>query len=94
MLYNWLKGDLKLVGLRPLSRHYLSLYKPELIEKRMKYKPGLIPPFYSDMPKTLNEIMESEEKYLYLYEKNPVQTDIKYFFRCIYNIIFKGARSS
>ncbi len=94
MLYNWLKGDLKLVGLRPLSKQYLSLYKTKLVERRLKYKPGLVPPFYSDLPKTLDEIMESEEKYLDSYEKNPFKTDVKYFLKCFNNIVFKGARSS
>ena len=94
MLYNWLKGDLKLVGFRPLSIHYLNLYKEELRQKRLKFKPGLIPPFYADMPRTFNEIMKSEEKYLFLYEKNRVLTDIIYFIKCTYNILFKRVRSS
>jgi lipopolysaccharide/colanic/teichoic acid biosynthesis glycosyltransferase len=93
MLYNWLRGDLKLVGPRPLSQHYFNLYSLELKQKRLKYKPGLIPPFYADNPKTLNEIMESEVRYLTLYEKNHIKTDIKYFIKCVGNILFKGARS-
>jgi hypothetical protein len=51
MLYNWMKGDLQLVALRPLSRHYLNLYDKNLQELRKKVKPGLVPPFYADMPK-------------------------------------------
>lgn len=93
MIINLLKGDLKIVGVRPLSKHYLSLYTPELIEKRLKVKPGLIPPFYADMPKTLDEIMASELKYLNAYEKSPFTTDVKYFIKIFYNIIFKKARS-
>ena len=93
MLYNWIKGDLKLFGIRPLSQHYFDLYNTELKEKRLKYKPGLIPPFYVDNPKTLNDIMKSEEKYLDSYDKRPKATDIRYFFLCLHNILFKGARS-
>jgi lipopolysaccharide/colanic/teichoic acid biosynthesis glycosyltransferase len=93
MLYNWLKRDLKLVGVRPLSSHYLNLYSKELIDKRLKYKPGLVPPFYYDMPKTLTEIMASEIKYLDEYEKRPILTDIKYFSMAFYNIVVKRARS-
>ncbi|MFP4089792.1 MAG: sugar transferase [Cyclobacteriaceae bacterium] len=93
MLINLLKGDLKLVGVRPLSSHYLSLYHEELQEKRSRVKPGLIPPFYADLPKTLDEIMASEMKYLEAYEKNPIKTDIKYFFKALNNIIIKKARS-
>jgi lipopolysaccharide/colanic/teichoic acid biosynthesis glycosyltransferase len=94
MLINLFKGDLKLVGVRPLSSHYLSLYKPELREKKIKHKPGLLPPFYADLPKTLNEIMESEERYLLAYEKSPLKTDVIYFFKVFNNIVFKRARSS
>jgi lipopolysaccharide/colanic/teichoic acid biosynthesis glycosyltransferase len=94
MLYNLLKGDLKMVGVRPLSQHYLSLYTSELQEKRKLKKPGLIPPFYADMPKTLEEIMASEMRYLDAHEKHPVSTDLKYFFKALYNIIFRRARSN
>ena len=93
MLINLVRGDLKLVGVRPLSSHYLSLYTPELQEKRSKTRPGLIPPFYVDMPKTLEQIMQSEMSYLHEYEKKPFQTDMKYLFRAVYNIVFKQARS-
>jgi lipopolysaccharide/colanic/teichoic acid biosynthesis glycosyltransferase len=94
MLLNWLKGELKLVGVRPLSSHYMSLYPQDLIQLRTKYKPGLVPPFYVDLPKTLDEIVASEKKYLNLYEQNPLLTDIKYFFKSFYNILIKNARSN
>ena len=38
--------------------------------KRIKSKPGLIPPFYADLPKTLDQIIDSELKYLNQYEVN------------------------
>jgi hypothetical protein len=93
MLINLLRGDLKLVGVRPLSRHYFSLYSEELKEKRIKYKPGLVPPFYADMPKTLDEIMDSESRYLDAYAKNPLITDFRYFWKAFSNIVFRRARS-
>ncbi|HEY9113629.1 MAG TPA: sugar transferase [Bacteroidales bacterium] len=93
MLINLLKGEMKVVGVRPLSRHYFSLYTEELRKKRIKFKPGLIPPFYADMPKTLEEIMESEMRYLEAYEKHPWKTDIIYFFKAMTNIFIKKARS-
>jgi len=94
MFINFFKGDLKLVGVRPLSKHYLSLYDERLKNKRLKYKPGLVPPFYADMPKTLEEIQASEWKYLEEYEKHPFATDFKYFWRAFYNIVVKKARSA
>lgn len=94
MIINLIKGDLKLVGVRPLSKHYMSLYSDSLKNKRIKVKPGLIPPFYADLPKTIDEIMESENRYLDNYLKAPIRTDITYFFKALYNILFKKARSS
>ena len=70
MFYNFFKGEMKLIGVRPLSEHYFSLYTKDLQELRVKTKPGLIPPFYADMPVTLEEIMASEIKYLKAYKKN------------------------
>jgi len=94
MIINLLKGEMKLVGVRPLSAHYFSLYRRELQQKRIHYKPGLLPPFYADMPKTLDEIQESELKYLRLCEnKGTFITDTKYVFLILRNIIIKKARS-
>ena len=93
MLYNWLNGDLKLVGVRPLSQHFFSLYDEELQKKRIKVKPGLVPPFYADMPTTLEEIQESESRYIDAYLEAPLATDWKYFWKAFNNIVFKSARS-
>jgi lipopolysaccharide/colanic/teichoic acid biosynthesis glycosyltransferase len=94
MIINFFRGELKIVGVRPLSQQYFSLYTPELQERRIKYKPGLVPPFYMDNPKTLEEIMASEVKYLDAYDKHPLATDIRYLFGATYNILFKKYRSS
>lgn len=93
MILNWLKGDMKLIGVRPLSRHYLSLYNDELKEMRKQVKPGLVPPYYADMPTNLEEIQASEMKYLRCYRRSPWSTDFKYFWKSFYNIVVKRARS-
>jgi len=93
MIINCFLGDMKIIGVRPLSSQYFNLYTKELQEKRTKVKPGLIPPFYADMPETLDEIMESELRYLNEYEKSPFLTDIKYTYKIFKNIIVKGKRS-
>ncbi|MCF8304663.1 MAG: sugar transferase [Bacteroidales bacterium] len=94
MLINLAKGDMKIVGVRPLSQHYFDLYTEELKQKRIQYRPGLIPPFYAHMPKTLEEIMDSEMQYLQEYDKHPIKTDVKYFFKAWNNILFNHARSN
>jgi len=94
MFINFFKGELKFVGVRPISPHYFELYTEELKQWRIKYKPGLFPPYYADMPKTIEEIMESERRYLEHYEKNPWMTDFSYFWKVFVNIVFRRARSS
>jgi Ca2+/Na+ antiporter len=93
MIFNWVKGDVKLFGVRPLSKHYLSLYEKHLREMRRKVKPGIIPPFYADLPHRFRDIIESERKYILAYEKHPFRTQVVYFWRALSNIIIKGARS-
>lgn len=93
MFINLFKGQLKLVGVRPLSAQYLSLYSDELKEKRKGVKPGLIPPYYADLPNTLDEIIESELKYINAYQKNPFIVDLKYFMMASTNILINKARS-
>ena len=93
MILNWLKGDLKLIGVRPLSEHYLSLYNDEVRQLRLKTKPGLLPPFYADMPETIEEIQASEKKYLQQYFHKPLITDARYLFKILHNIVLKKKRS-
>jgi lipopolysaccharide/colanic/teichoic acid biosynthesis glycosyltransferase len=94
MLGNLLKGDMKLVGVRPLSRQYFGLYDIQLQQQRVRHKPGLLPPYYADLPKTLEEIQASEKRYLDACEKHgSFLTDIRYFIVIMTNILFKKARS-
>ena len=94
MIVNLFRGDMKIVGVRPLSQHYLSLYNDDIRDRRIRYKPGLIPPYYADMPAGLAEIQRSEIKYLDAWDKNHFGTDFRYFWKSIFNIIFKNARSN
>jgi lipopolysaccharide/colanic/teichoic acid biosynthesis glycosyltransferase len=94
MFINLFRGEMKIVGVRPLSTHYYNLYTEELKQLRILSKPGLVPPFYADLPKTLDEIMDSEMRYLIEHQKHPLKTDINYFFKAWKNIIFKHARSN
>jgi len=94
MIFNVLKGEMKLVGVRPLSLHYFSLYPPELQEQRRRHTPGLLPPFYADLPKDMDGIVVSEIQYLAAYEKNPIRTDLRYFLLAVRNIVIRRARSA
>ena len=92
-LYNWLRSDINLVGVRAISKHYYNLYPKELQELRINFKPGLIPPYYADMPTTFDEIVESEVRYLQKKKEKPIITNMIYFVKALINIIFSGARS-
>ncbi len=91
---NFFAGELSLVGVRALSDHYFSLYPQDMQELRLKVKPGLLPPFYADMPKTFEEIVESERRYLVLKMEKPFVTDFGYFWKSVWNILVKRARSN
>ena len=93
-IYNWLRGDIKLIGVRALSHHYFSLYPKDLQKIRTNFKPGLIPPYYSDLPKSFDEIIQSEREYLNKKQASPFLTDVTYFLKALNNIIFSGARSA
>ena len=93
MFINLLKGDIKLVGVRPLSRHFYGLYSQELQQLRIQTKPGLLPPFYADITDTLEEVENSEIEYLMSHRKHPLLTDWKYFWMIVWTIVVKRARS-
>ena len=95
MLINILKGQMKLVGVRPLSRHYFSLYTPEMQALHTSVKPGLLPPFYYEeaSPVTLEDVQASEKRYIEAYHRHPFRTDWRYFWGTVDNILFKHKRS-
>jgi lipopolysaccharide/colanic/teichoic acid biosynthesis glycosyltransferase len=88
---NLIKGEMKLIGVRPVSEAFYDVYPEDLKKARVKYKPGLIPPYYADLPQSIEEVWESERKYLEQYEKRPLRTDFVYFFKSANNILFRHA---
>ncbi len=94
-IINLLKFEMKLVGVRPVSESYFNSLPKEIQEKRIQHKPGCIPPYIAhDFGTTKESVLEAELVYMDKKSKNPYSTDIKYFFVSIYNIVFKGKRSS
>jgi len=92
-LLNIIKGDIFFIGLRPLSREFLSLYPEKWQKERVKIKPGFVPPYYADCPKSFKEIIESEIRYYYAWKKNPIKTNIIYFFKVVFNFLTGRART-
>ena len=93
-LINVLKGEMKLVGIRPLSNRFLAEYPEEIKLMRFKHKPGCIPPYVALLKQNVSDYIDSEKIYMEEKSKNPYTTDTKYFFKAIYNILTNKIRSS
>lgn len=86
-IINIVKGDLKIVGVRPVSESYYNSMPEDLQQRRIKFRPGCIPPSVALAVRGLNKTFDAERQYLTDAEKSPYWTDIKYFFKAIFNII-------
>jgi len=93
MIINLFKGDIKLVGVRPISAKYLKLYPDDVKELRLKAKPGLIPPSYADSASSLDDIARLEKIYLIKQKHRPFTTDVQYFAKIISNLFIRKIRS-
>ena len=94
-LINVLKGELKLVGVRPISQRYFQDIPKDLQELRLKHKPGCIPPYVALNRKgNVKGVLQAEREYLEEKSKNPYTTDTKFFFKALFNIVFKRKRSA
>lgn len=93
MIYNLIRGDIKLVGCRPITQTYSKLYPKDFLIERNSVKPGLFPCLYIRETKSFNDIIEIEKEYIKSYKKNPFFTDLKYLLIVLKNIVLKGFRS-
>lgn len=93
-ILNVFNGEMRLIGVRPLSRVRFRELPPEIRERRIKHKPGCFPPYVAlNMPDNIGNI-DAEKIYLDEKDDHPVLTDIKYFFMSIFNIVTNKIRSS
>ena len=93
-LINVFKGEMRIVGVRPLSRVRFNEFPADMQKERIKYKPGCIPPYVAlNMPSETGNI-EAERIYLKDKKKHPIRTDIIYIFRALRNIFGRKITSS
>lgn len=92
-LFDWIRGDIKLVGMRATSPHFLSLYPQECYDLYIQIKPGLIPPIFDESTGGFDKIVEVEKTYLKRYMEAPVRTDILYFWYTFRDIFLRKVRS-
>ncbi len=86
-LLNVLKGELNLIGVRPLSKFGFSSLPIDLQEDRIKFKPGCIPPNIALGLKGFEGVIRAERIYLREMKKNRYTTNLKYFWMSISNLI-------
>ncbi len=92
-LLNLFKGELGLVGVRPLSQTRFSELPLEVQQLRVRFKPGCIPPYVSLLMPDSKGNIEAEMIYMEERIRKGFRTDIKYFFMAIKNI-FTGKITS
>ncbi len=93
-LLNVLKGELGLVGVRPLSKTRFNELPEDVQKERIKFKPGCIPPYVSlNMPDS-NGNIEAERIYMKERGEKGFVIDVKYFFLALFNIFTGKIKSS
>ena len=93
-LWNLLRGEMALVGVRPRTEEEWGEMPLWYRRKVLRHKPGWVPPlYYYDNPEAEGGEMIINAEYLYRKETASFMTDLRYLFRAIYNIVFRGVRS-
>lgn len=94
-IINVLKGDLKLVGVRPISKRFLQEIPDDLRALRFLHKPGCIPPYVAlNRSADVLTVLDAEREYLFDKARDPYTTDIRYFCKAVFNIVVRQKRSA
>lgn len=93
-LINVLKGDMKLFGVRPVTRRYFQDIPKHIQELRLLQKPGCIPPYVAyNKGSSKESVLMAEEDYM-KFGKKGFFVDIKFIAFAIKNIVFNKKRGS
>ena len=93
-LINVARGEMKLVGIRPISNRFLNEFPEDIKELRLKQKPGCVPAYVSLLKQSVDGFIEAESIYLKEKMKRPYTTDIKYLVKAVINILSNKIRSA
>jgi lipopolysaccharide/colanic/teichoic acid biosynthesis glycosyltransferase len=94
-LFNILKGEMKLVGVRPVSQRYFQDIPEDLQKLRNTQKPGCIPPYVAlNVSPDVESVQNAERIYLMEKIQRPYTTDLRYFFKALFSIIVRRKRSA
>jgi len=91
-IINIIKGEMKLVGCRPVSYSRFKEFPLEIQQERIKYKPGIIPPYIALlMPDPIGNI-KAEKIYFDNIKQNEFGTNIRYLLKSMKNILLNKIR--
>lgn len=85
-LLNVLKGDMALMGVRPVTAARLEEFPQDLVVARQAFKPGCIPPYVSLRMGDEKGNLKAEWIYLESKSKNRFLTDVRFLTMAFYNI--------
>lgn len=86
-LVNLLKGDLRLIGVRPLPLRELNSYPESFQDAYKLYRPGLINILYLFDVRGVQERLRVMEQFFFERAEHPILTDLKYLIRFISGVI-------
>jgi lipopolysaccharide/colanic/teichoic acid biosynthesis glycosyltransferase len=92
-IYNILRGEMSLVGVRPFSVQDSRFIPEDIVRESIRFKPGFLSAAYAGKDRSYEGSYATLRKYLAEKSQTPFWTDLKYAVRVIYNILFKGYRS-
>lgn len=94
-LINVVRGDMKIMGVRPVSQRYFEDIPQRIQNLRYTQKPGCIPPYVAFNKKSAkDDVLAAEEMYLRLCKNKAAKVDGWLIYLAIKNILFKGMRSA
>lgn len=94
-LINVLKGEMSLVGVRPKPYSHWEPFPKDHVEHVLRYKPGWFPAAAANIDKKdFPELVREEREYLRKKDIAPLKTDMQYFLKGLYNIVFRGFRGT
>jgi lipopolysaccharide/colanic/teichoic acid biosynthesis glycosyltransferase len=93
-LLNVVKGELAIVGVRPISRFGFESLPKDLQENRIQYKPGCIPPNVSLGLTGFEGVIKAERRYLRERHQYGPFINLKYFFLAFFHLALRKNESS
>lgn len=91
-LINVLKGDMQLIGWRPLTGSDLATYSEDFQAAYRREKPGLISPLYAKDVVGREQVEEEGRTYFARLQENRLATKLSYLCQAIWGIVAHGRR--